>query len=1288
MKRIMNVLISVMVVIILVWTLIPGGSVKAVFSNSEIVPASINAQSSNTVVGDYHSDSRLLADDSDGLAFEVNVPWDQILLQPVSIEGKSYIQVSLPGWSATGDPGSPQLPFSVKQIGIPFGAGVELQVVLGPSHTLVLDAPVLPVVTRSIDLDLSNALTSSDGFPSAVDEYVEDGAVYGGAGYPGLLAEVTSDGVMRQQRIAGISVFPVQYNPSSQELVVYESMQISVKFSGMRSLDSGDARLESDAFESLFEGELLNYGTARQYRQPDLVFTPSLLELSAGIRAAGIPWTSPEPGWRIKVREDGFYKLTYTELSAAGVPVDSLDPRTIEMYNLGIPVAIKIEGETDGSFDSSDYILFYGQGIDSKYTRDNVYWLTYGEADVLRMTERDGTPQSASTPAYYPAQRDFEQDTVYMSQMPGDDDLERYYWNFVRPTVNLVPKSWTYSFTLPAPYIPAAATLKIRLLGFIESSINPDHHVVLTINDVQVGDTTWDGISWHEFEAVIPGNTLRASPETNILKVTCPNDTGVGYDVVVIDKFLLNYSKIFITENDELPFTTPEAGTWLYQVNGFTTDQGLAVFDVTTPEAVVQIINPVVSSVSPYSLQFSDATTGEARYWATNTARFRQVQGIESDVDTTSNLGMIANGADHLVISHSNFLTSAQRLSDFRASKGLRAQTVDVQDVYDEFNFGIVDPAAIRNFLEFAYSSWQPPAPSYVVLVGDGHYDPKNYLGFGRTNYIPAFLTFSDPWIGETATDNRYVTLAGADNLPDMMLGRLAVNSENEADAFINKIIDYESNPVSGDWQARVLAVADDADTGGDFAQISKALLTELLPSTYQLQEVYYGKTHSVVSEAQAAIQRAINDGVLIVNYIGHAQVNSWASEKLFKSTDVTLLTNGGKLPVMLPMTCMDGHYHRPDLSSSGLDAMAEVITRAEGKGAVASWSPTGFGVSTGHDYLNRGFYEALFHNNVSTLGGATSTGLLKLFTTGFSLDLLDTYLLFGDPATKMPVSVPQPAIPSGTITSRNPKFTWKPVEGATGYTLLIKQGETIIREEELTPATCTATACSYTFPVKLNLTNNPYTWTVKAYRGFWGSYGPAKSFTVVNPPAPRFPSVSATTPNPKFIWTKVADQTRYQIFLYTAEGTLVFKKLITSPVCGTTTCSFTPSPTLDLTLGNYKWKIQSYNGLWGAYSVLKSFNLVDPPEPIAPRGTIWNSNPTFSWTNINGATKYQLAIQTSAGANVRWVEVSSSTCVSNTCSYKPSPVLNLAQGTYKWKVRAFNGYYGLFSAYMSFTKK
>jgi len=253
------------------------------------------------------------------------------------------------------------------------------------------------------------------------------------------------------------------------------------------------------------------------------------------------------------------------------------------------------------------------------------------------------------------------------------------------------------------------------------------------------------------------------------------------------------------------------------------------------------------------------------------------------------------------------------------------------------------------------------------------------------------------------------VTIVGDDTLPDMMLGRLAVNTAAEAAAFVDKIIAYEQSPLPGDWRTRVLAVADNADSGGAFHLFSDELLADHLPGPYRPDRVYIGITHPLyltpplIPEAREALLSAINDGRFLVNYVGHGASTQWAGEGVFKASDVAGLTNGARQPVILAMTCYDGYFHYPTV---GNQSTAEVVTRAENKGAIASWSPTGLGVATGHDYLNRAFFDAVFYDmdGKVTLGQATTAGLLNLWSTGGNRDLIDTYTLFGDPATTLSV--------------------------------------------------------------------------------------------------------------------------------------------------------------------------------------------------------------------------------------------------------------------------------------------
>jgi hypothetical protein len=133
---------------------------------------------------------------------------------------------------------------------------------------------------------------------------------------------------------------------------------------------------------------------------------------------------------------------------------------------------------------------------------------------------------------------------------------------------------------------------------------------------------------------------------------------------------------------------------------------------------------------------------------------------------------------------------------------------VDVADIYDEFSFGLFTPQAIKDFLDHAYHNWTPPAPQYVLLVGDASYDYKDNLGLGTVNFVPSYTAFT-PYMGETLTDEWFARISGDDTVPDLYLGRLPAATKAQAAVMVDKIMTYENAPNTKTWEKNVLLVAD-----------------------------------------------------------------------------------------------------------------------------------------------------------------------------------------------------------------------------------------------------------------------------------------------------------------------------------------------------------------------------------------------------------------------------------------------------------------------------------------------
>jgi len=357
-----------------------------------------------------------------------------------------------------------------------------------------------------------------------------------------------------------------------------------------------------------------NYESSKAWRSSEHQ-TVIIQDSSAASRQ--IPWAPPVPGWRIKISADGIYKLTYDELVAEGWPA-STDADSIQLFHLGEEVALLVEDSGNSLFDeSTDQILFYGTRIQDKYAAQNVYWLTYGSTLAgKRITTRDGTPGSASTPASYLETNHIENNLYYRTQAAGDDNLDRWLMDYLYvsdPPNTYFKPSLYYFFPLTAPY-SGEATLSLTLWGQLSSStVNPDHHVQVFLNDTLVGETTWDGKVWKNLNLSIASGLILAG--NNTVEVKALLNTDVSVDMIYIDWVELAFQNTYLAENDELAFSYTEIGDWDYQVSGFSADT-IAVYDVTDPLAPVQIENIATQPVdTTFTVLFHDQVSQQTDYW-------------------------------------------------------------------------------------------------------------------------------------------------------------------------------------------------------------------------------------------------------------------------------------------------------------------------------------------------------------------------------------------------------------------------------------------------------------------------------------------------------------------------------------------------------------------------------------------------------------------------------------------------------------------------------------------------
>ena len=809
--------------------------------------------------------------------------------------------------------------------------------------------------------------------------------------------QVIDLGYMRSQRIVRVEIPLVQLEESTGQWSYWRRFQVDVTFEGDIS---GQTIPEPPSFEAMFQDLLVNYDQARGLRQQPATVPPVLGA-----------WTPPSPAWRVLVDEPGIYRLTYTDLRNAGLPVDTLDPRTLQIFNYGKEVAIAVTGEEDSRLDPTDALYFFGQGVDTRYTDTNVYWLTYGQSRGKRMSHRYVGGHTGLATSYLETAR-YELNRSYVSTLPMRDGHDHWFGYLIRANGG---QSGHRDITLDLDHIINDGT-PARMSLMLGGNIVGSHHLRVYVNGHQVLDDTWHNRELYQHTVTLDVSYLQNG--TNTIRLELVNDDpSHSYDQVYLDWVELTYPRQLLTKDDHLIFNKPDNTARTFQIEGFTSSQ-LALYDITHPDDV-QILDGwrAASTGSGFRLEFTDMDREQRAYWAGTPSQFLSPKGIQATTPLSTPLLSTDQQADYLIIYHPDFQQAIQPLIQQRQAQGYRVRAVTTQDVYDAFGYGMMSAEAIRDFLAYAYAHWQRPAPAYVLLVGDGTYDMRQYLSSSMPTYLPPYLASVDPSLGETATDNRFVAVAGNDELPDMHIGRLPANSPDETTVMVDKILAYEQVTPDDAWTHNILFVTDNLEGGGgNFYQLSDAIAdgyldpphntAKLIPETYQRIKLYLDRTCASGQECQQRMNQTLNDqGALFVSYIGHGTDTYWASEKIWTISAIRQLHNGPKFPIMLPMTCNEGYFQKP---RTGSQSASEASLRLPHHGAVASWAPTGFGLSTGHDYLERGFFRAVYHiNAIRDMGAATTAGKLYLAANappGQYDDLIDTFLLLGDPGLRLPI--------------------------------------------------------------------------------------------------------------------------------------------------------------------------------------------------------------------------------------------------------------------------------------------
>ena len=721
------------------------------------------------------------------------------------------------------------------------------------------------------------------------------------------------------------------------------------------------------------------------------------------------------PAFKVTIQKEGIYRLTGEELMAAGAPA-SIRVSSIALYNGGgqrlsevgepavqlRPVSFHLEDGGDGLLDADDHLLFYGQSTDrwiadpdgerrfltNPFTGSNVYWVSIGAGVPTDSETIDGS--LVGDPAIhmtYTAREHYELQRAPLNIAPGNiPSGKEWYWELLQPGV---PQ------TLDVSLSDAASTVVTLRVGVTTHALG-DARVQL-LWDTRVVATS----SLPRDELTVLQDTIEVEGGAGQLEVRA-----LGDSTAFLDWYEVEYERHLSTVDGMLIFDGASADRAAYALTGF--DTAPRLFDV-SDEGLTQITGASFDETAGQLSFQAAATDGMRRYAAVIDSSLMTVSNVQA-----RSLGELrgSGGADYVVITHADFSSAAQDLADWRATDDRHAPApsvalIDVAQIYDDFSGGLFDPTAIRDFLRHAHQHWSP-APSFVVLFGDGTYDYRNHSGTSPGNWIPPYED------GVSTYDEWYTYVSGDDTLPDMAIGRLSVQTADEAQTVVDKLIDYDRTPELGPWQGRILLVADDTFNADEphlietmFTHDSEDLAAQFMPPGLDLEKLYlveFPFTGRFKPTARDAFVRAFNDGAVLLTWVGHGNSRVFAHEHIFVlPTDLQAIDNSRRLPFVFAAASQMGVFDDPDL-----DSMPEALVKWPRGGAIGMIAASRIGFHNSNMALARNFHASMFTSGRRFVPVGLALLEAKLATDVFR-ENERRYTLFGDPLTRL--SMPALAI-------------------------------------------------------------------------------------------------------------------------------------------------------------------------------------------------------------------------------------------------------------------------------------
>ena len=646
--------------------------------------------------------------------------------------------------------------------------------------------------------------------------------------------------------------------------------------------------------------------------------------------------------YKIALPETGIYKLTVSDLTELGIDVTTLDPRQIRVYHNGggvlpelnatarpddlVEVPIYVSGETDGRFDNNDYILFYARGpvvwsLETNriaFTHEQNLYDDYAYAFVVvglgqgkRITEAN-QPTGATNEIV----NQFLDYQVHEKDLYNLNRMGRSYYG------DKMEYTSTQSFDFKFPHVVTTmpCSVKTALAG---RNFQPASFEVL-VNNVQqaqyaIKNTTSSTQDPYGYDV---GGWVSTRPSSETVRVTLKhtsqgsNSTSEGY----VDYILVNAWRQLTMEGGQMLFRNPEAflssATYEYRLAGAT--QQTQVWDVSNP------MNPVVIKGQFNGSTFSFKVVGDRKneFVAHNGNSYCSAKAI-GKVENQNLHGIRDVG--FVILSYDGFMEQAERLQALhnRLDPDLNIYVTTPEKVYNEFSCGAKDVSAIRDFCRMLYLDSNPGHKlKYLLLLGDCSYDYKNRDG--EVDFVPSFETVLSLDPADTYVTDDYFGCMDENegnigsSIADIGVGRFPVQTLEQATQMVDKIERYlaKDETTMNAWRNTITFFTDDEGGFVKNAETLANMLKDVGGGAVVIDKIYldaYPQISApggeIAPEVNAAINRRMEKGTLVLNYIGHGGEVQLSEEKILQRKDVDSWRNAPMYPLMITGTCEFSRY-------------------------------------------------------------------------------------------------------------------------------------------------------------------------------------------------------------------------------------------------------------------------------------------------------------------------------------------------------------------------------------------